>query len=993
MKERSAAIDLRTENLKNPVGIDQKNPRFSWKLDVSAELHAQTAYRITVKDQKENMIWDSGKVISARQNEVIYEGLPLRSMTLYQWNVQVWDEQDQVSLWSESADFETGLLEADEWKAHWIGGNSDADPLRGISWIGCVGEAGSSVDFYCTFFAEEPLQQVFFDGTGFESWEIYCNGKLWRKMNSEWKQDARFPVRYADLTEFFGRGENTLCIRVSADQDGKAAAIGKLHLRDISGKETVISTDSRWIVRKNNKEESPQILCEYGAEPYGILKRRGAAPLLRKEFVSEQKATRARLYVCGLGYAHCTLNGRDTTDILLGTEYSQYHKSVYYRTLDVTSLIREGTNCLGAELGRGHYSYQHDWIGVMEEQAEPKLLLQLVIWYADGSSQTIVSDDSWKTTDGPTVDDSVWYGEKYDAGRYLKGWDQPGFDDRTWNSVLPAEAPAGILRAAMMPPIRVTEELSPVSVSVISPDIRVYDLGKVTAGGAKICVHEPAGTRIKLTYGETLLPNGRVDMESPNKVLHLWEPAQTDIYICCGEGDEQWSPKFTYKGYRYIEVAGVDHEIRITGRTFHNDLDLTGTFQCSNELFNQIHGLVTPTILNNFHSIPTDTPAYEKRGWTGDAQSICDTALRNLDAQPFFEKWMQDLCDSQQEDGAVPDTCPGPLYYPEAPEWMCAMIIIPYQLYMHCGNESVLRKYYANMERYMEYEIERLQDGMSSNRFYGDWNSPAGARPPEGTSYNATCFVYRCLKIMEEISDVLGREDRKQRYREKAEAMRDLLNERFFDEDEMLYHGDIPCGFRQTPTVLPLAFGITPEEKRMKIAQSLAEHIHREDQDHLSTGCMGLKFLAPVLTEYGQAETAYKIVDQKDCPSWGYWISLGATACWEEWTTKTRSVDHFYFGTVDDWFYQYLAGIRPIEAGYHRFAVAPHPCGDLSETECSVETPYGTIRVHWTIQEQQFILDISVPPNTTAEIRMPDGTQYQKGCGDHQLSATRVETA
>lgn len=987
-KDTLEVTRLRTEHTQNPLGLEERHPRFSWQLDSSVEQCYQIAYQIIVKDEKEKVVWDTGKVISEKQNEVIYEGKTLHSAEQYQWKVRVWDRQERASAWSESAVFEMGLLMESDWKAKWISGNSEFDPLEDIYWIGYKGNEQEWVEFFCTFCIEHPLQQAVFDGTGFESWELYCNGELWRKMNQEWRQTAASPIRYADLTEYFKQGENTLCLRVAVGKEKMAAAIGKLQLRDIYGKEIILSTDEHWQVKYNRKEEKPQILGRYGIEPYGRIKRRGIAPLLRKEFTLVKKVSRARLYVCGLGYAYTTLNGKVSADILLGTEYSQYHKRVYYRTLDVTSLLKVGKNCLGAELGRGHYSFHRDWVGMMEEQGEPKLLLQLAVWYEDGGREWIVSDESWKTTDGPTVDDDVWYGEKYDARRLEKGWNQAGFDDSKWKSVLQAEAPGGNLCATMVPPIQVTEELRPVSVSKISDTICVYDFGKVTAGGAGICVRETKGTRIRLTYGETLLENGRVDMKSPNKVLQFWEPGQVDSYICNGDGEESWSPKFTYKGYRYIEVEGVDHEITLIGQVFHNHLRQTGSFVCSNELFNKIHGLVTPTILNNFHSIPTDTPAYEKRGWTGDAQSICDTALRNLDAELFFEKWLQDLCDSQKEDGAIPDTCPGPLYYPEAPEWMCAIIILPYQLYMHCGNLSVLKKYASNMEHYMEYEILRLKDGMSSNRFYGDWNSPIGARPPEGTSYNATCFVYRCLKIMEEISGILGKEKNQKRYKKIADEMCSMLNERYFDEKERLYHGEILCGFRQTPTVLPLAFGIAPEEKRAEIAKSLAEHIHREDNDHLSAGCMGLKFLAPVLTKYGQAETAYKIVDQTDFPSWGYWIQMGATTCWEEWTCKTRSVDHFYFGTVDDWFYHFLAGIRPIEAGYHKFAIKPHPCGILTEVKSSIETPYGMIEVHWKLESRNFCLDVSVPVNTTARICMPQGEIYEKGSGNYQIQAT-----
>lgn len=304
--------------------------------------------------------------------------------------------------------------------------------------------------------------------------------------------------------------------------------------------------------------------------------------------------------------------------------------------------------------------------------------------------------------------------------------------------------------------------------------------------------------------------------------------------------------------------------------------------------------------------------------------------------------------------------------------------------YLHCGDKAVLHTYYPNMKRYTDYELNRLNDGMSSNLYYGDWNSPAGSCPPEGSAFNATCFVYRILTIMRQIADVLKQDADAARYQAAAEQMRQNLNTRFFNKTQMLYHTEIPVGFRQTPTVLPLAFEIAPEKLRGGIAVSLASQIHTHDHDHLATGCMGLKYLAPALTEYGQAETAYAIVSQTDCPSWGYWLSKGATTCWETWDTDSRSYNHFYFGTIDDWFYQYLAGIRPLTAGYKTFRIRPYPCGALTEVEAQVESPYGTIRVHWTLTDGVFTLEASIPANTTAEIILPDGTAKQTGSGSYQ---------
>lgn len=289
-------------------------------------------------------------------------------------------------------------------------------------------------------------------------------------MNTEWKQDGTSPVRYADLTEYMQEGENTLLFRVTADGQGRIAAIGKLLLRDEDGVETCLPTDEAWTVLRAEGHIPATVTGVYGDEPWGTPKRRGPAPLLRKEFDVAGPVQRARLYVCGLGYGVCTINGQPATDAVLRTEYSQYHKTVYYHALDVTALLRPEKNCLGVELGRGYYSYHQDWIGVMAEQDEPKLLLQLMIWTADGSCQSVTSSPDWRTIDGPTVDDSIWYGEKYDARLLPDGWDQPGFDDSAWRSARPMRAPGGKLCAAALPPIRVVEQLQPVRVDAPAPN-------------------------------------------------------------------------------------------------------------------------------------------------------------------------------------------------------------------------------------------------------------------------------------------------------------------------------------------------------------------------------------------------------------------------------------------------------------------------------------------------------------------------------------------
>ena len=972
-----APLGLKTNAQDMPLAIDGI-PEFQWR-SVSATSNVyQSAYRLILRAENHAVLWDSGKVLSGRQLQIPYAGPALEPFSRYGWRVMTWDDEGNASPWSEEAAFETGPLSMQDWNCGWIACGAEDNPLAGAKWMGVQGRPGETADFVLNFAAPGDFQQAVFDGTAFESWELYCNNTLCRCMNSEWKQDGASPIRYADLSEYVRPGKNELRFRVRADESGSAVAVTRFHVRGAAG-ERVYESGSDWHV---GNRPAP-VVGSYGDAPWGSPCRRGRAPVFRREFALDAAVKRARLYYCGLGYAACALNGSPVDASVLSTEYSQYGKSVYFNAADVTGLLRAGKNCLGAELGRGYYASGKDWIGEQPEHGGPKLLSLLKIWLEDGRVVSIGSGEDWRCALGGTLDDSVWYGEKYDARLMQEGWDMPGFDDSHWRQATPAPAPGGKLRPRVTPPVCVTERLAPLLVTRPMPDVFVYDFGKITAGWARLRVTEPQGTRIKLTYGERLLENGRVDLERRCAVFQLWEPGQTDIYVCRGAGPEEWTPKFSYKGYRYVEVQGLDHEIELCGLALHNDLAQTGSFRCSNELLNRIHGLVVPTMLNNFNSIPTDTPAYEKRGWTGDAQTICETALLNLDAQGFFRKYVRDLIDSQNAEGAIPDTCPGPLYYPPAPEWMCAMSFIPYWLYLRCGDESALRACCEAMRRYADYETGRLVDGLSSNLHYGDWNSPAGSRPPEGSIFSATAFVYRVLKVTEEAARFLGKEEDASRYALAAQDIREGINRRFFDAEKLLYHTQVSCGFRQTPTVLALAFGIAPEAKRRDIARALANAIRACDGGHLSTGCMGLKYLLPVLSEFGEAETAFEIVNRTDFPSWGYWLANGATTCWETWDTDTRSLDHFYFGSVDDWFYGSLAGLQPLEPGYRVFRVKPIPCGDLNFVCARVDTPYGEIAVEWRRKSGRFALDVSVPVNTSAQIHMPGGTQVTVGSGNH----------
>ncbi len=989
--------DLKTEYCEKPLGIGKSKPVFSWRIVSEKRSQIQTAYRIFISSHKSGIelhtadIWDSGKIYSDETVNIKYQGVQLQSGGRYYWWVMAWDKEDRPSKWSKEAWFEMGLLEETDWKGCWIGGNSSKNPLDNAKWIGCkkvLEEDSKPEDYYFkkTFIipSDKVVQQVVFDGTVDESGAFYINYNLACYTNTEWGRDWTSPFCYVDLTEKVRSGVNCISCKVSSSGKRVPAFIGRLMVYYTDDTSDVVETDDTWewseipvegmedTTLEDATWKAGKILAVYGEEPWGKPKRRGPAPLLRKEFKIDEAIEKARLYICGLGYYELQLNGKRVGDSLLTTSYSQYDKTVYYSTYDVTELLNKGDNCVGIEIGRGYYAYQKDWIGTGEWLDEAKMLLQLEVELSDGKKQQMTSDSTWATIDGPTVDDNVWYGDKYDARLEKDGWSKAGYNAKGWVCARLMDSPKGILKPDIVQPIKITDVLLPVDVTNPSPNTFVYDFGKVTTGWARITVGEKEGTRIKLTYGEKLLPDGRVDMKRKNAVYQFWESPQVDIYICSNKEMVSWEPKFSYKGYRYIEVEGLDHGIDIKGVVLHNDLERTGSFECSNDLLNRIHGIITPTILNNFHSIPTDTPIYEKRGWTGDAQAIAETAMLNLDSVSFFRKWVRDLADSQSEEGEIPDTCPGPVYYPPAPEWMCAFIVIPWNLYVYYGDSDVLKEHYQAMRKYVCYEIERMKDNVSSNKYYGDWNAPSmGGAPPEGAELSSTSYVFYVCELMSKIAKILEMDEDSNYFNDICSAIKKSINDKFFNKQLGFYLTNKYDGYRQTSNILPLAFGIVPQEVREDVADKLAEDVINKGC-HLDTGCFGTKFIAPVLSECGRADLAYAVASQNSYPGWGYWLENGATTCWETWETSARSYNHFYLGTIDEWFYKYLAGIQVKSAGFKEIVLRPYICGDLTYACGHLDTVRGRISSKWRKDDHGFTWDIEIPANTIAKIYIPD---------------------
>ncbi|MFC3801149.1 family 78 glycoside hydrolase catalytic domain [Cohnella sp. GCM10012308] len=1001
------AYDLKTDNTVHPLGISTMQPLFSWKLDASKRAQRQSSYRIIV-DKDETQLdrsvggaWDSGEVASDETLQIRYAGSRLVSGQRYYWKVMVWDGDGVASEWSAAAWFETGLLHAEDWRGEWIGGNSSYNPLEGCRWIWHTSialekeEADAKIAFrkVVRLPSHKAIRQAIFHGTCGSLFTLFVNGSTIAKQNTRWKQDWSSPFYYIDFSAKLNEGDNCLACEVAYADSVHAGFIGSFEFHYEDGSIERISTDSTWVASYATEDswkladypgkdwQPAKVIADFGDQPWGRIKRRGPAPLIRKEFPVAKAVKRARLYMCCLGYFELRLNGERLGDGLLQPDYTQFPRRVYYVTFEGEQLLHSGSNCIGVELGRGYYAYGKDWIGDNFSKPEPgtgtiepKFLLQLQIDYADGSSGVVVSDRSWLTADGPTRDDNIWYGDKYDARYEQDGWNKAGFASENWvpvNAMTPSE---GTIEAAFVPPIRVVETVPFVLVANPKPNVFVYDCGKVTTGWAQLTLTAQPGASVKLIYGEMQRADGRLDIWKAGYDHQFWENAQEDVYVCKSGGEESWEPKFSYKGFRYIQIESACElgNIQLEAKVFHNDVAIIGSFASSNALFGRIHQAMADTMLNNFHSIPTDTPFHEKRGWLGDAQAISECAAMNFDMTTFFGKWVQDIADSQDEHGAVCHTAPGPfLYMTPTPAWMSAFVVIPWTLYEYYGDRETISKHYEAMKRYLQYEWDRLVDGTSTDESYADWAVPGPFIGPEGGDLLATAYVLHSFNLMAKIADVLGEHADREAFLAAEGRLKSALNEKFYDAENEVYRTPIEAGYRQTSNVLPVAFGAVPDARLPRVIEHLAEDIRTRTNGHLDTGCFGTKYLAPVLTEHGQGELAFQIANQTTYPSWGYCLAVGGTSFWEAWEAETRSYAHYFLGTIDDWFYKHLAGIKASTNGYRTSMIKPYPLGDLTSVSGSIDTVRGRIGSAWEKTDDGFTHTVEIPANTTATIFVP----------------------
>ncbi|MET0555714.1 MAG: family 78 glycoside hydrolase catalytic domain [Vicinamibacteria bacterium] len=723
-------------------------------------------------------------------------------------------------------------------------------------------------------------------------------------------------------------------------------------------------------------------------------------PMFRRAFQVTKPVARARLYSSGLAYRALTLNGASVSDRVLDPGFTDYSKTVLYTTDDVTRMVKRGENVLAVELGSGQFdsstrTWDWGWQDA-EWRAIPRLRLDLRITYGDGTEETVATDGAWRvSTGGPTRYDSYYLGETYDARREVAGWDRAAFDDSQWAPARVVEGPAGTPRAQQHQPIREVDVLAPGARTQPSPGVFVYDVGQNLAGWAEIAVTAPAGTAVEVFYSEKLGSDGRASTDGNNLVLGQ---LQTDVYVAKGTGEERWRPRFTYKGFQYVQLSGPGGRPLPAGATaavaqviaVHSDLPRTSSLETAQATLGRVHRNTVWALRNNTHGIVTDTPVYEKNAWTGDAQLTSGTASILFDTERLYRKMFQDMVDAQSDAGELSLLAPSnqnygyvgkPFFKPTdccgaTPAWDAFWFVIPWESYLRHGDRRALERTYPVMRKYLDEWIPRWT-GKDGDAFahtltagLGDWLPPKDV--PTVNAIASTAYYARFARIAADAARVLGNAADAARYEALFGRIRADFNARFLGADGV-YREKPDQPYAQTAQTLALAFDLVPDAQRAAVAARLADDVVTARGGNAYVGVLGARYVLPVLTATGHADAAFAAATQTDEPSWGYWTDvLGFTSLGEDWTAGTRSRNHHMFGAIVQWLYEDYAGIRPLSPGYGTIEFRPGVSADArGPVAATYESVRGTVAARWQRTDAGFELDVTVPPTATGVVYVP----------------------
>jgi len=704
------------------------------------------------------------------------------------------------------------------------------------------------------------------------------------------------------------------------------------------------------------------------------------SPYLRKEFSLEKTIKQARLYITCQGLYQVEINGKRVGEQEFTPGWTSYDTRLQYQTYDITPLLVQNQNAIGIVLGDGWFRGNLGWIDGRNNWGEKlAVIAEIDVTYSDGTMATLSTDESWKATTGPILESDIYNGEFYDANKELAGWSKVGYDDSSWQGTVKMEISKEKLIAPEGPPVRVVEQLEPLSIQQADEGWMV-DMGQNMVGWIRIKASGASGDKITLRHAEVLDKQGNMYYDN------LREAKCTNTYILKGGTEETFEPHFTFQGFRYVMVSGYPGELtadKIRGMVIHSDMEPTGTFECSEPLINQLQHNIVWGLKGNFLDVPTDCPQRDERlGWTGDAQVFAPTACFNMNAEGFYRKWLKDLAADQREDGAIPHVVPDILGGMGATGWADAGVVIPWVVYLNYGDKTVLENQYESMKAWIGYMKERAGEDLiwTGDYHFGDWLAFASTRSDYMGAYTvkdliATAYFSYSSSIVAKTAAILGHDAEAQNYARLSEQIKEAFRQEFVTPNGRL------VAHTQTAYTLALAFNMLDGETAKKSAAYLAGDV--EEFGHITTGFLGTPLISLTLTDIGRTDLAYQLLNRTEYPSWLYPVTMGATTIWERWDGQKpdstfqnpgmNSFNHYAYGAIGKWLYQVVAGIGIDEKapGYKHIIIQPRPGGGLTWAKATHQSLYGEIVSEWKLDGKKFRMDVEIPDNTTATIYIP----------------------
>lgn len=1034
---------LQVDRLNHPLGIDDRTPAFSWILNAPSRGAKQTAYEVEVaatEDQltgEKGLLWSSGKIGSGESLNVRYAGPALEPARRYFWRVKIWGADDKLYPPSKTSWWETGLLRQDYWRGEWIGYETvEEGAVRGAGaqWV-CSPDSHSIAAekapeqhfaFRTAVKLNKPVVRAVLYATGQDTVSAWVNGKqvLSPDRLPAWKQMPWKKFVHADVTSQISRGDNKIAIESlhyvvnpnGTAEDEFPPMIATLFIAYDDGTSETFATNTSWKAAVHAPGGWQRPDYDDSSWKNAIVWKQGSGPdssplgnpwipdsvkALRREFDVKNSIRSARLYATALGTYEVFLNGKRVDDAMFAPGWTDYRQRVLYQTYDVTDLLARGRNAIGALLAPGWYETPLEWFQQPNNYGitPPGFLAQLRIEYGDGTVEWVRTDAKWRARTSEILHSELYDGETQDARSAVTGWATAGTGSLDWSKVAIIKPAAIAIEAQSAPPVRAERTIAAVAVTEPKPNIYVYDFGQNLVGVEHIRVQGPEGTDVRLRFSEILNSDGTLYTDN------LRTAKATDHFILKGGGVEEFTPQFTFHGFRYAELSGLTAEpgkSAVSAIVLHTDAPFTAKFSSGSPMLNRLWSNILWGQRSNFVSVPTDCPQRDERlGWMADAQVFWRAASYNMDLAAFSREFSADMRGTQVGTPLYGIYAPG-TFRPNTgygAGWSDGGIVIPWTAWLQSGDVSLINQNWDAMKKYLAAIAAANPDGLWQNQNgtpFGDWLSPEGQ-----TNYVLIASAYWAydLTLMRQMALVTGRMAEAKEFSDLFEKVRTAFQKKFVRDDGFIAGADnSPSPFgqinnpnakssggdTQTGYVLALHMDLLPETLRQKAAQRLAEKIEANN-GLLGTGFLGTPYLLEELTKSGQSELAYRLLLNTSYPSWGYLVEHGATTMWERWNGdqmkgdhSMNSYNHYAYGAVDDWLYRFAAGIdaTPLDAGFHTVLLHPIVNARLGSVSFDYESAYGTIHSDWKVSGTSAVWHLTLPANTMGWIDAAEASSY-----------------